>query len=162
MSFTLQALALTSEGATVKIALDAGCGSGAALPSLLLKFDACVGIDPNSDALAVASRRETGASLVCGVGERLPFRESIFDHAYLCVSLPYMNCDRAIAELARVLRPGGSLWMSMHSWEFFRHTLRDWILTGNVKGIVFAGYIAVNGVPLHLGIPQFAFPFKRT
>jgi SAM-dependent methyltransferase len=161
VNLELEVLGQASQGdSTVRIVLDLGCGSGAALPSLLSEFDVCVGIDPDSGALAAASRRGTGATLICAVGEKLPFRDSVFDHAYLCVSLPYMHCDRALAELARVLRPGASLRMSMHSWEFFRHALRDWILSGNIKGIAFAGYIAVNGIALHLGFPQFAYPLK--
>lgn len=154
--------AMGGETSVATFALDLGCGSGSALSSLLSEFNKCVGIDPDSEALAAASRRGTSAALVCGVGEKLPFRDEVFDHAYLCVSLPYMNCDRAIAELARVLRPGGTLRMSMHSWEFFRQTLQRWILSGNIKGMVFAGYVAVNAIALHSGFPQFAFPLKRT
>lgn len=54
--------------------------------------------------------------------QQLPFADHTFDHV-MCIGCVLNYCDavRAIAELSRVLKPGGSLiidWERSHSWEF--------------------------------------------
>lgn len=84
--------------------LDLGSGSG--------RFGATagaeVGVDSALEMLRIASRRIP--SVVLGAAEVLPFREASVG-AVLCVAafefLP--DADRAMREIARLLRPGGRL-----------------------------------------------------
>lgn len=99
--------------------LDAGCGAG----SFLADIAEHVGptgrihaLDLDPDNVAVAARR--GAALPCPlvavVGDvtRLPWPDHTFDAVWCANTLQYVDDDaypRALAELHRVVRPGGVL-----------------------------------------------------
>ncbi|HEX3841476.1 MAG TPA: class I SAM-dependent methyltransferase [Acidimicrobiales bacterium] len=74
-----------------------------------------VGLDLTATMLArarqnLASRQEGGVHLVQGRGEELPFADEAFDAVSFTYLLRYVADPAAtIAELARVLRPGGTL-----------------------------------------------------
>jgi ubiquinone/menaquinone biosynthesis C-methylase UbiE len=80
-----------------------------------------VAVEPEAYLRSLAERAARDAAVpvrvVDGVAERLPFRDGEFDAAV--VSLVLCSVDdlpRALAELRRVLRPGGRL----HFWEHVR------------------------------------------
>jgi demethylmenaquinone methyltransferase/2-methoxy-6-polyprenyl-1,4-benzoquinol methylase len=82
--------------------LDLGGGTGAANPDLGDRY--VVAVDPAPEMLA----RNTGADCVVGVGEALPFADGVFDAVFS--AYVFRNLDsvpRTLAEIARVLRPGG-------------------------------------------------------
>ena len=86
--------------------LDLGCGTGRNLP--LLPPAPGLGLDPSADALARARRRAAGARLVQGSAEALPFRDGVFDTVVSGLVLcSVADPARALAEVRRVLRPGG-------------------------------------------------------
>jgi MPBQ/MSBQ methyltransferase len=92
-------------------ALDAGCGTGFQSALLTeLGWDAH-GIDVSAGLLAVARRRLPGAALALASVETLPYPDASFDAIVCCGStLSFVDEPaRALAELGRVLRPGGRL-----------------------------------------------------
>lgn len=50
--------------------------------------------------------------LVCGSGMEMPFAPASFDLAICCLGTHHMDVPRLLAEMARVLRPGGRLVMA--------------------------------------------------
>jgi ubiquinone/menaquinone biosynthesis C-methylase UbiE len=94
--------------------LDVGCGTGRNLPF----FDAgarVVGLDPAPDSLWAARRRAPGVRLVQGDAQALPFRDGVFDtvvSGLVFCSVP--DPARGLAEVKRVLVPGGTLRMLEH------------------------------------------------
>ena len=103
----LQALRLTSSDRF----LDVGCGTGAAVRRAAGRVERAAGVDL-SEAM-VARARElagggAGAEFVVGDSERLPFADGEFT-ALLCTTSfhHYPHPDAAVAEMARVLEPGG-------------------------------------------------------
>jgi ubiquinone/menaquinone biosynthesis C-methylase UbiE len=89
--------------------LDLGCGTGRNLPLFPAGVRA-VGLDPAPDALARARRRAPGALLVQGSAEALPFRDGCFDTVVSGLVLcSVRDPARGLAEVRRVLRPGGTL-----------------------------------------------------
>jgi SAM-dependent methyltransferase len=86
--------------------LDLACGSG---PLHGLTTARWVGIDISPAELGVAAAR--GASpLVAGDAARLPFERASFDAVVCSMALMVVQpLARALAEIARVLRPGGRL-----------------------------------------------------
>lgn len=93
--------------------LDVGCGTGVLLESLAAGGQA-VGVDLSPDMLARAARRqrERGlrAALVCGDAQRLPFREGAFESVVSTFAINAVpDLEKALAEMLRVLQPGGSL-----------------------------------------------------
>jgi SAM-dependent methyltransferase len=92
-------------------ALDAGCGNGFQSALLAELGWQTHGVDISAGLLAVARQRHPDASLVLGSVEALPYPAARFDVVVCCGStLSFVDDpDRAVAELARVLRPGGRL-----------------------------------------------------
>ena len=89
--------------------LDLGCAFGFGTRRLADgRF--VVGIDVNEAYIRRAARVDGGARFLRATGERLPFAAAAFD-AVLCLDvLEHVADERAvIAEIARVLRPGGVL-----------------------------------------------------
>jgi SAM-dependent methyltransferase len=100
--------------------LDAGCGDGrflAALPTLGPVPSRVVGVDIADSILATARRALAAAGLdaelVRGNLERLPLGDAEFDFVVSIQVLEHLLDPAAgIRELARVLRPGGTLLLS--------------------------------------------------
>lgn len=93
--------------------LDVGCGTGvlarAARP--IVGPDGTVtGVDINNGMLSVARSKCPEAEWKTAAAEDLPFPENSFDHAVSQFGLMFFNNrERAIREMARVTRPGGSV-----------------------------------------------------
>jgi ubiquinone/menaquinone biosynthesis C-methylase UbiE len=108
--------------------LDLGCGTGRNLP-LLPNGTAAVGIDPHVPSLARAARRAPGIPLVCARAEALPFRDGCFETVVSgLVFCSVRDPAAALAEVRRVLAPGGALRMLEHvrSRDPARARLQDW------------------------------------
>jgi ubiquinone/menaquinone biosynthesis C-methylase UbiE len=92
--------------------LDVGCGTGRNLPLLPA---GCVGVDPAREPLLKARRRVPGALLVRASAEALPFKARAFDTVVSGLVFCSVNDPaRGLAEIKRVLAPGGSLRMLEH------------------------------------------------
>jgi len=92
--------------------LDLGCGTGR---NLALLFVDAVGIDPSRHSLRRARRRAPSIPLVRASAEALPFRAGAFDT--VLSALVFCSVPRpalGLAEVRRVLAPGGSLRMLEH------------------------------------------------
>jgi ubiquinone/menaquinone biosynthesis C-methylase UbiE len=92
--------------------LDVGCGTGVltrAASSRVGPSGAAVGLDPNEAMLAVAARAPEPVRWERGRAEALPFPDGRFDRVVSQFVLMFVD-DRgaAAAEIARVLRPGGT------------------------------------------------------
>lgn len=99
--------------------LDAGCGNGRHAREAALGGLGVVGLDFSRALLDRARAR--GVPVVLGVLERLPFAEATFDAA-ICVAALHHVRGRAgrravLAELHRVVRPGGRLLVTVWARE---------------------------------------------
>ena len=96
--------------------LEVGCGEGGNLANLLSGNGRVgteiVGLDLFEPKVVFASRRVTQARFVCGDALSLPFRDHTFA-AVLCRDLLHHVDQRglALAELQRVCKPRGALWI---------------------------------------------------
>lgn len=90
--------------------LDVGCGEGQ-LSRLAAGLDGVatvVGLDPTWNQLAAAVARGGGVGYVRGGAATLPFSDAAFDAVVACLVFEHIDdVDAAIAEVARVLAPGG-------------------------------------------------------
>lgn len=94
--------------------LDVGCGTGVDLLQMSEPAGTCIGID-RSLAMADRSREAVAgrASLTCGDGSALPFATDSFDACWSrAVLLHTPRPEAVVAEVARVLKPGGRAVMS--------------------------------------------------
>jgi len=131
-------------GATIGRVLDLGCGPGQELIPFLVNSDAvCVGVDI-ADALgqvAIPFFREEGfatrANFVQATGERLPFADASFDVVLCRVALPYMNNRGTIAEVGRILSPGGTFLLKTHAPAFYIGMIGERLKTLNPKQLAY-------------------------
>lgn len=95
--------------------LEVGCGTGRNLPDYPASVDKVVGIDPCLASLLAARQRAPWVPLVMASAEALPLRgdrfETVVSSLVFC-SVP--DPLRGLAEVARVLCPGGRLRMLEH------------------------------------------------
>jgi len=92
--------------------LDVGCGEGRFCRMMASRGATAVGIDPTAAMIRAAKGRDVGGACdyVRAAGERQPFADATFDLVLSYVTLVDIEGYRdAIAEMARVLRPGGHL-----------------------------------------------------
>lgn len=124
--------------------LDVGCGDGALAVTLSHRGARVTGLDPDQRMLeaahALAEAESFDLILVPGRAEALPFADEMFDRVIAVTVLCFISqADQAIAEMARVLKPGGRLvigelgrwslwaairrvrgWLGAHRWKTAR------------------------------------------
>lgn len=120
--------------------LDFGAGVGGCTPHLSAEFDApcIVGVDVSLRSLAIGRDRFGSSDWVCFDGSRLPFGNDSFDLAIAaCV---FHHIDHAahvglLAEVRRVLRPGGGLMVYEHNpWNpLTRHAVNTCPFDANAR-----------------------------
>lgn len=107
--------------------LDAGCGSGSLAAQLRDRGADVTGIDASAGMLAIA-RRRLGDDVPLHVGDLcdpLPFADASFDDVVASLVLHYLeDWAPTLAEIRRVLRPGGRLIASVDH-PFVAYTIQD-------------------------------------
>ena len=108
-------LALAGDVAGRRI-LDAGCGSGPLFAALRDRGAIVTGFDSSTGMLELARRRlgDDADLQVAALGSPLPFPDDTFDDVTASLVLHYLeDWGPALAELRRVLKPGGRLIVSV-------------------------------------------------
>lgn len=114
--------------------LDAASGRGTSMELLASRYGwDMVGVDASTAQLR--SQEDLGRR-VCGLaGDDLPFRDGAFDGVLSECSLCLVGGDAALAEYARVLRPGGVLMLSDVTLERPLAEPPEWAATlGCIRG----------------------------
>ena len=97
--------------------LDAGCGSGPLSAALVARGAVVTGFDASPAMVELARQRLGGSAavLVADLGRPLPYADSAFDDVVVSLVLHYLRDWTApLAELRRVLKPGGRLLLSVN------------------------------------------------
>lgn len=96
-----------------KTILDLGCGTGYWLPRYAADAGEVIGVEPDVDLLPAARNRPGGVQVLHGSAEHIPLPSKSIDvvHARFAYFFPSAtnDCDPGLAEVMRVLRPGGAL-----------------------------------------------------
>ena len=88
--------------------LDVGCGDGQVSRAVAALGAHVRGVDPVELHVRVATERGGGPTYVLGSADALPAVDSEFDAVVACLGFEHIDAlDDAIAEVARVLKPGG-------------------------------------------------------
>jgi SAM-dependent methyltransferase len=100
-------------------ALDVGCGPGALTGTLVSRLgpDAVYACDPSAPFRDACAARHPGVVVRLGRAESIPFEDRIVDHALAQLVLHFVSDPRrSAAEMARVVRPGGTVAACV--WDF--------------------------------------------
>ena len=144
-------------GMPIQRVLDVGCGAGQELRPFLHGASVLgVGID-RSPEVGVAGRRlfrehqpRSRVAFVRAAAEDLPLATSSVDVIVCRLVLPYTDNARALAELARVLRPGGALLLKFQHARFYFRELATGLTRRQFKSVVHACRVLVAGAIYHL------------
>jgi SAM-dependent methyltransferase len=127
--------------------LDVGCGMGQSLLAAQLPSDVeAYGVDCDIEAIEEGCRlAPPNIKLACAGGEKLPFEDKYFDLVFSRVALHFMEIDKALREISRVLKDGGDVWLALHpaSKVFARAKRSVW--RGNLKDVLYCSYVLLNG-----------------
>jgi SAM-dependent methyltransferase len=95
-------------GATRVLEVGTGEGQVARRAAAVRGVGLVVGVEPVAAQTHVAGQRGGGPRYVRSLGAPLPFSDGAFDAVVACLVFEHItDCDAAIAEVARVLAPGG-------------------------------------------------------
>jgi SAM-dependent methyltransferase len=134
------------------LAIGFGAGVGVALLAARLHAGRVAGVDPSRVMLDEATRRNRAAikegrvDLQLGTADALPWDDASFDGAIAVNSIQLWDpLEGSVAEVARVLRPGGRLVTITHDWALRHHygTLDRWEATAG-EALVAAGFVDIQ------------------
>jgi SAM-dependent methyltransferase len=91
------------------IVLDLAAGTGKLTRTLSQRYARVVAVEPLDGMRAVLARTVPSADVRAGRAEEIPAADGEFDAVFIAQAFHWFATDAAVAELARVLRPGGSL-----------------------------------------------------
>jgi ubiquinone/menaquinone biosynthesis C-methylase UbiE len=118
--------------ATDRDVLEVGCGTGLLLERIAGFARSAKGIDLSAGMLEKA--RSRGLDVTLGSATELPFADASFDVACSFKVLPHVrDIDRALAEMARVVRPGGTLVVELYNPYSFRGLVKNLLPAGAIS-----------------------------
>src|SRR5271155_1421817 len=139
--------------------LDLGCGDGLTPDKLSLPLTwQIIGVDVKYASLSKAHMSFPHRAFVCSAAEKLPFSDASFDRVISNVALPYMIIPKALAEIYRVLAPGGTMLASLHPASFTLSELRN-VLT-KPRAASYRVWVLANGVVFHIAGRNFGESFQ--
>lgn len=126
-----------------RVIVDIGCGIGQSFIALNCTDRICIGIDVDEDAIRYGIENYGNRiNYLLTDATRIPLPANSVDLVFSRVSLPYTNIPRVFDEIRRVLRPGGRVWMTLHSRKMALRYLREGKgLVEKVHGL----YVLANG-----------------
>jgi SAM-dependent methyltransferase len=89
--------------------LDLGAGTGKLTRLLVQRYAHVDAVEPLPAMRAILAAAVPSATAVAGTAEAIPFPDASFDAVFAAQAFHWFANDLAMAEIARVLRPGGVL-----------------------------------------------------
>jgi SAM-dependent methyltransferase len=89
--------------------LDLGAGTGKLTRLLVPAFARVIAVEPADEMRRLLEELCPEAETLAGTGQEIPLADASVDAVYAAQSFHWFDDERAVAEIARVLRPGGAL-----------------------------------------------------
>lgn len=137
--------------------LDVGCGIGQSLTAAeFIQCEVRCGIDIDKEAIEYGTRVFPELTLLHGSAESIPFADNSFDLTFSRVALPYTNVRRSLAELSRVTKPGGRIWITLHNLQLELQEIGRSLRDRNIARLFDRSYVFANS--LALAATGYCFP----
>ena len=107
-----EVLGLTTDSRVVDLA----AGSGKLTRALASRFAEVVAVEPNDEMRGVLAGRSAGIRVLAGTAERMPLPDASADAVFIGDAFHWFDGRAAVAELARVVRPGGGVALLWNHW----------------------------------------------
>ncbi|MEC3982198.1 class I SAM-dependent methyltransferase [Amycolatopsis sp. H20-H5] len=104
--------------------LDLGAGTGKLAEGLVTLGHQVTAVEPDAEMLAELSRRLPGVTALSGTAEKIPLSDAAVDAVFVGQAFHWFDPLPAMTEIARVLRPGGTLVLL---WNYDDETV-PWIV----------------------------------
>jgi SAM-dependent methyltransferase len=114
--------------------LEIGAGTGILTRLLARRVAHVTAVEPDERMRAVLSETATGVEVVAGHAEELPATTSSYDVVIAASAWHWVDEERAVPEVARVLRPGGRLSLV---WSGPDRSI-DWMRSLWAGGVIFS------------------------
>ena len=89
--------------------LDLAAGTGKLTRQLLTRYARVVAVEPLDAMRAILERVVAGAEALEGTATAIPLPDESVDGVFVAEAFHWFGTEEAVAEIARVLRPGGAL-----------------------------------------------------
>lgn len=96
--------------------VDLAAGSGKLTRALAGRFAEVVAVEPNDDMRAILAGRSADVRVLAGTAERMPLADDFADAVFVGDAFHWFDGPAAVAELDRVLRPGGGVALLWNLW----------------------------------------------
>jgi SAM-dependent methyltransferase len=106
-----------------EVAVDVGAGTGLFTRTLVGRVAQVIAVEPDARMRKVLMARSPGVRVVDGRGESIPLPEAAADAVFVSSAWHWMDHERALPEIGRVLRDGGRLGLIWTS----RDREMDWV-----------------------------------
>jgi SAM-dependent methyltransferase len=91
------------------VAVDVAAGTGLFTRPLVARVPRVIAVEPDPKMRAVLSARSPGVEVLAGTGEAIPLPDASADALFVSSAWHWLDPERAVPEIARVLRDGGRL-----------------------------------------------------
>lgn len=105
------------DGVDAETVLDLAAGTGKLTALLVEHYMDVVAVEPLAGMRAVLERTVPQARTLEGSAEAIPLDDGTVDAAFVAEAFHWFDSAAAVAELARVLRPGGALVVCFNDWR---------------------------------------------
>jgi SAM-dependent methyltransferase len=106
-----------------EVAVDLAAGTGLFTRALEGRAERVIAVEPDERMRAVLARRSPGVRVIEGWGEAMPLPDASADAVFVSTAWHWFDPERAVPEIARVLRDGGRLGVLWTS----RDRRADWV-----------------------------------
>jgi ubiquinone/menaquinone biosynthesis C-methylase UbiE len=115
LAWLMEELGVTS----ASTALDLGAGTGKLTTALVPLTGHVIAVEPVAEMRRVLSARRPEAEVLAGRAEAIPLADHSVDVAFVAAAFHWFDAEVALAEIHRVLRPGGGLGLLWNrpEWE---------------------------------------------
>jgi SAM-dependent methyltransferase len=91
------------------VVLDLAAGTGKLTRRLVPRYASVIAVEPLDGMRAVLERMVPGARALPGTAEAIPLEDASVNGIAVAEAIHWFDADAAVAEMARVLRPGGGV-----------------------------------------------------